>query len=190
MCACTCIHQMEKTVYYIYTYIYIYIYIYLNILFIFLLYSILFIYVVFSQHKFNVFFHIYVWFYLGCYLLVWLCYIGSILASLVDLQIFAITVAILSTHYFIHLYFCLPWTIYFIDCNCNSFTYNEQIYCIINIITSIAKTTSKKIGALICSMQFLSPEVALYLYKFTIQPSMEYCCHVCAGAPSYLGFVG
>ena len=31
-------------------------------------------------------------------------------------------------------------------------------------IISIAKTTSKKIGALICSMKFLSAEVALYLY--------------------------
>ena len=47
---------------------------------------------------------------------------------------------------------------------------------------SIAKTTSKKIGALICSMKFLSPEVALYLYKSTIRPCMEYCCHVWAGA--------
>ena len=35
-------------------------------------------------------------------------------------------------------------------------------------IISIAKTASKKIGALICSMKFLSPEVALYLYKSTI----------------------
>ena len=35
-------------------------------------------------------------------------------------------------------------------------------------IISIAKTTSKKIGASICSMKFLSPEVALYLYKSTI----------------------
>ena len=35
-------------------------------------------------------------------------------------------------------------------------------------IISIAKTASKKIGALICSMRFLSPEVALYLYKSTI----------------------
>ena len=32
-------------------------------------------------------------------------------------------------------------------------------------------------------MKFLSPEVALYLYKSTIQPCMEYCCHVRAGAP-------
>ena len=51
-------------------------------------------------------------------------------------------------------------------------------------IISIAKTASKKIGALIRSMKFLSPEVALYLYKFTICPCMEYCCHVGAGAPS------
>ena len=51
-------------------------------------------------------------------------------------------------------------------------------------IISIAKTVSKKIGALIRSMKFLSPEVALYLYKSTICPCMEYCCHVWAGAPS------
>ena len=51
-------------------------------------------------------------------------------------------------------------------------------------IVSIAKTASNKIGALICSMKFLSPEVALYLYKSIIQPCMEYCCHVWAGAPS------
>ena len=51
-------------------------------------------------------------------------------------------------------------------------------------IISIAKTASRKIGALICSMKFLSPEVALYLYKSTIRPCMEYCCHVWAGAPS------
>ena len=51
-------------------------------------------------------------------------------------------------------------------------------------IISIAKTTSKKIEALIHSMKFLSPGVALYLYKSTIRPCMEYCCHVWAGAPS------
>ena len=51
-------------------------------------------------------------------------------------------------------------------------------------IVSIAKTASKKIGAFNRSMKFLSPEVALYLYKSTIQPCMEYCCHVWAGAPS------
>ena len=52
-------------------------------------------------------------------------------------------------------------------------------------IISIAKTASKKIGALICSMKFLSPEFALYLYKSTICPCMECCCHVWTGAPSF-----
>ena len=51
-------------------------------------------------------------------------------------------------------------------------------------IISIAKTASKKIRALIRSMKFLSPEVGLYLYKSTIRPCMEYCCHVWADAPS------
>ena len=47
-----------------------------------------------------------------------------------------------------------------------------------------AKTASKKIRALIHSMKFLSPEVALYLYKSTIQPCVEYCCYVWASARS------
>ena len=61
-------------------------------------------------------------------------------------------------------------------------------------IISIAQAASKKIGALICSMKFLSPEGALCLYKSTIWllrlykssiwPCMEYCYHVWAGAPS------
>ena len=51
-------------------------------------------------------------------------------------------------------------------------------------IVYIAKTASKKIGALICFMKFLSREVALYLYKSTLQPCMEYYCHVWASAPS------
>ena len=50
-------------------------------------------------------------------------------------------------------------------------------------IISVAKTASKKIGALIRFMKFLSPEVALRL-KSTIRPRMEYCCHVWAGGPS------
>ena len=55
-------------------------------------------------------------------------------------------------------------------------------------IVSIVKTASKKIGALICSMKFLSPEVTLSLYKSTIQPCMEYW--VWAGIPScYLGLL-
>ena len=51
-------------------------------------------------------------------------------------------------------------------------------------IISIAKTASKKIGSLIRSMKFLSPKVALYLYKSAICPCVEYYCHVWAGAPS------
>ena len=39
-------------------------------------------------------------------------------------------------------------------------------------IIFIGKTTSKKIGALICSMKFLSSEFVLYLYKSTIHPCM------------------
>ena len=51
-------------------------------------------------------------------------------------------------------------------------------------IVSIAKTASKKIGTLIRSMKFLSPEVAQYVYKSAIWPCMEYCCHVKSGTPS------
>ena len=51
-------------------------------------------------------------------------------------------------------------------------------------IFSIANTAYKKIRVLIRSLKFLSPEVALCLYKSTIHPCMEYCCHVWAGAPS------
>ena len=49
---------------------------------------------------------------------------------------------------------------------------------------SVAKTASKRVGALIRSMKFLSPEVALCLYESTIHPCMEYYCHVWAGTPS------
>ena len=41
-------------------------------------------------------------------------------------------------------------------------------------IISMAKTASKKIGALIRSIKFLSPEFALQLYISTIWPCMEY----------------
>ena len=51
-------------------------------------------------------------------------------------------------------------------------------------INSIAKTASKKFGALIHSMKFFSPDVALYSHKSTIRPCIEYCCHIWAGAPS------
>ena len=51
-------------------------------------------------------------------------------------------------------------------------------------ITSIAKNVSKKIAAFIHSMKFLSCEAALYLYKTTIRPFVEYCCHVWIGVPN------
>ena len=51
-------------------------------------------------------------------------------------------------------------------------------------IIFIAKTASKKIGTLVRSMKFLSPEVPLYLYKSTICPRIVYYCHILAGDPS------
>ena len=58
-------------------------------------------------------------------------------------------------------------------------------------IISIAKTVSEKIGALIRSMKFLTPEVGLYLHKSTVRPCMEYYCQVWAGALScYLELLG
>ena len=51
-------------------------------------------------------------------------------------------------------------------------------------VISVAKTASKKVGSLIRFMKFLSPEVALCLYIFTIRPCMEYCCHFLTGTPN------
>ena len=51
-------------------------------------------------------------------------------------------------------------------------------------IIPIAKIASKKTGALVYSMKFLSPDAALYLCKSTIHPCMEYCCRIWAGVPS------
>ena len=53
-------------------------------------------------------------------------------------------------------------------------------------IISIVNFFSKKIGPLIHSVKFLSPEFGLYLYKSTIWPCMEYCCHVWAGDHTFL----
>ena len=66
----------------------------------------------------------------------------------------------------------------------SSVNHTTKTIIIIIIIIIISKTASKKIGTLIRSMKFLSPEVALYLYKSTIWLWMEYCCHVWVGAPS------
>ena len=62
--------------------------------------------------------------------------------------------------------FKMLWLIFF-----SKFFWSSYIIC-------IAKTASTKIGALICSMKFLFPKVALYLYKSTICPCVEYYCHV------------
>ena len=62
-------------------------------------------------------------------------------------------------------------------------TFSSKLDCD-SYINSIAKPSSKKIGALMPSMKFLSPEVALYLYRSTIHPCMEYFCHVWAGVLS------
>ena len=62
--------------------------------------------------------------------------------------------------------FKMLWLIFF-----SKFFWGSYIIC-------IAKTASTKIGALICSMKFLFPKVALYLYKSTICPCVEYYCHV------------
>ena len=64
-------------------------------------------------------------------------------------------------------WFVLEWKLYFKMLKLSLFSYNSFI----------AKTASNKIGAMICSMKFLSSEVALYLSKFTLWSCMENCCH-------------
>ena len=51
-------------------------------------------------------------------------------------------------------------------------------------ISSIAKSSSRKVGSLFRARRSLSPEAILHLYKATIRPCMEYCCHLWAGAPA------
>ena len=70
------------------------------------------------------------------------------------------------------------------NCSMDGSILEEKASFKILALTFSSKTSSKKIGALIRSMRFLSPEVALYLYKSNILPCMEHCCHVWAGAPS------
>ena len=52
-----------------------------------------------------------------------------------------------------------------------------------SFIIFIAKSISKKIGALICSTKFLSCKVALQLYKSITPPYRVSYCHVWADAP-------
>ena len=41
-----------------------------------------------------------------------------------------------------------------------------------------------KVGSLLRCKGFLTRETILYLYKSTIRPCIEYCCHLWAGAPA------
>ena len=49
-------------------------------------------------------------------------------------------------------------------------------------IKSIAMSASKKVGSLYRAKNFLSQKSLLYLYKSSIRPCIEYCCHIWAGA--------
>ena len=51
-------------------------------------------------------------------------------------------------------------------------------------IVSIAQTVSRKVGALVRFMKFLSRDVANFFYKPTIRPFMEHYFHVWVDAPS------
>ena len=53
------------------------------------------------------------------------------------------------------------------------------------ILSLLLKLLPRKLEPwFILYIKFTSPEVALYLYKFTIRPFMEYCCHIWACAPT------
>ena len=54
------------------------------------------------------------------------------------------------------------------------FTFSSKLDCCSRII-SIAKTASKNIAVVVCSVKCLPPEVTLYFYKATQRPCMEYC---------------
>ena len=57
-------------------------------------------------------------------------------------------------------------------------------------VISIAKTASRKIGALIRFIKFFASEVAQQLCKSNISQCVQYCCQVWAGAPScFLGLL-
>ena len=50
-------------------------------------------------------------------------------------------------------------------------------------LQSIFKQASQRVGCLYRASRFLHPQTILYLYKSTVRPIMEYCCHLWAGAP-------
>ena len=65
-----------------------------------------------------------------------------------------------------------------------SFFEEKSYFKMLRLIISPKLDWVSYLGALICSMKFLSPGVALYLCKSTIQSYMKYCCHIWAVAPS------
>ena len=50
-------------------------------------------------------------------------------------------------------------------------------------IQNVSKKAAQRIGSLYRASRYLPPESILHLYKATIRPLMEYCCHLWAGAP-------
>ena len=50
-------------------------------------------------------------------------------------------------------------------------------------LQSIFKQVSQRVGCFYHASRFLHPQTILYLYKSTVRPIMEYCCHLWAGAP-------
>ena len=60
-----------------------------------------------------------------------------------------------------------------------SLTWNDYV-------ETIAKSAAQKVGSLYRARAYLTPESILYLYKATIRPCMEYCCHLWAGAPAHI----
>lgn len=52
------------------------------------------------------------------------------------------------------------------------------------MIESIVRSVAKKLGSLCRARQFSSPGSILHFYKSTVRPCIEYCCHICSGAPA------
>ena len=50
-------------------------------------------------------------------------------------------------------------------------------------LQSVGKRASQRIGCLYRARRYLHPQAILHLYKSTVRPLMEYCCHLWAGAP-------
>ena len=57
----------------------------------------------------------------------------------------------------------------------NDLSWNEYV-------KDIAKKAAMKVGSMYRGRKFLTPESILHLYKSTIRPKMENCCHLWAGA--------